>query len=163
MRIWLSTVAISFLQTTFYKNVLETVESKCVDDFKERWINEARTMPRLRTYKILVRILNGTIRKKTYIYIKDATFGTRIHSGTFPLAIEQAPYETYHLNVYVHCVIHVWLKTKHISSSIVTVILNMHETNCYGRYLLFTLVNYLKTKLLKNSYILIANLQQTLF
>ncbi|CAC5422307.1 unnamed protein product [Mytilus coruscus] len=31
--------------------VLETVKSKCVDDFKDRWINEVCTMPKLRTMR----------------------------------------------------------------------------------------------------------------
>ncbi|CAG2224647.1 unnamed protein product [Mytilus edulis] len=72
--------------------VLETVKSKCVDDFKDRWSNEVRTMPKLRTYKTFKSEFSTEPYVKRHLSRVQRSALARIRSGTFPLEIEQGRY-----------------------------------------------------------------------
>ncbi|CAG2227980.1 unnamed protein product [Mytilus edulis] len=115
--------------------VLETVKSKCVDDFKDRWSNEVRTMPKLRTYKTFKSEFSTEPYVKRHLSRVQRSALARIRSGTFPPNLRTCSGS---------------IEDETLSSSIVTVIL-MHETDCYGSYLLFTLMSYLQTKPLQYS------------
>ena len=74
------------------KHVLDIVKTKLSDDFKEKWLTEISTMPKLRSYKLFKTDFCAEPYVKGSLTRVQRSALARLRCGTFPLEIERGRY-----------------------------------------------------------------------
>ncbi|CAG2232913.1 unnamed protein product [Mytilus edulis] len=72
--------------------ILDSVKSKLVADFKDKWFNEINNMPKLRTYKHLKTEFYAEPYVQKHLTRTQRSAIARIRCGTFPLEVERGRY-----------------------------------------------------------------------